>query len=127
MNFMRYLPNILEDSLTFTVSFIPVMWESHPYVIAKVIVATHIASITCESRESHNKLSLIPHPNIPTETYVLLTTSLLECLARSSPLTFFVRMSLSFSSVGTKMILITPSSTYSRTKELRMCWVRQDV
>ena len=52
MNFMRYIPNILEDSLTFTVSFIPVMWESHPYVIAKVIVATHIASITCESRES---------------------------------------------------------------------------
>ena len=115
MNFMRYLPNILEDSLTFTVSFIPVMWESHPYVIAKKIFATHIASITCESRESHYKLSLIPHPNIPTETYVLLTTSLLECLARSSPLTFFVRMSPSFLSVGTKMILITPSSTYSRT------------
>ena len=68
MNFMRYLPNILEDSLTFAVSFIPVMWESHPYVIAKVIVATHIASITCESHESQNKLSLIPHPNIHTET-----------------------------------------------------------
>ena len=107
MNFMHYLPNILEDSLTFTVSFIPVMWESHPYVIAKVIVATHIASITCESRESLNKLSSIPHPTIPTETYVLLTTGLLECLARSSPLTFLVRMSLSFSSVGTKMILMS--------------------
>ena len=112
---MRYLPNILDDNLTFTVSFIPVMWESHPYVIAKVIVATHIASITYESRESLNKFSSIPHPNISTETYVLPTTSLLECLARSSPLTFFVRMSLSFSPVGTKMILMTPSSTYSRT------------
>ena len=84
---MRYLPNIPKDSLTLTISYIPVMWESHPYVIAKVIVAMHIASITCESRERHNKLSLIPHPNIPTETYVLLTTSLLERLARSLPLT----------------------------------------